>query len=139
MRLLIMVVVLFLNTLSWTVEADMVVVVSKNSSFVELTERQIKRIFLSKTRRLSNGSRIQTLELSNTDLKAQFYEKVAGKNLRQLNSYWTTLIFTGKGKPPKNVDKAEALLNELSENPSAIAYVPVEYLDDRLKVVHRVQ
>ncbi len=138
MRLLVILVALLLGSLSWTTQADMVVVVAKNSSIAELTERQIKRIFLSKTRRL-DGSRIQTLELSNVDLKAQFYEKVAGKNLRQLNSYWTTLIFTGKGKPPKNVDKAEALLNELSGNPSAIAYMPVEYLDDRLKVVHRVE
>ena len=138
MRLLVILVTLLLGSLSWTTQADMVVVVAKNSSIAELTERQIKRIFLSKTRRL-DGSRIQTLELSNVDLKAQFYEKVAGKNLRQLNSYWTTLIFTGKGKPPKNVDKAEALLNELSGNPSAIAYMPVEYLDDRLKVVHRVE
>ena len=138
MRLLVILVTLLLGSLSWTTRADMVVVVAKNSSIAELTERQIKRIFLSKTRRL-DGSRIQTLELSNVDLKAQFYEKVAGKNLRQLNSYWTTLIFTGKGKPPKNVDKAETLLNELSGNPSAIAYMPVEYLDDRLKVVHRVE
>ena len=138
MRLLVILVTLLLGSLSWTTQADMVVVVAKNSSIAELTERQIKRIFLSKTRRL-DGSRIQTLELSNVDLKAQFYQKVAGKNLRQLNSYWTTLIFTGKGKPPKNVDKAETLLNELSGNPSAIAYMPVEYLDDRLKVVHRVE
>lgn len=138
MRLLIVLMTLVLTTFSWSAKAEIVVVVAKSSSIANLTEREIRRIFLSKSRRL-NGNRVQPFELSNADFKAQFYEKVAGKNLRQLNSYWTTLIFTGKGKPPKNVDKAEALLNALSDNPSAIAYMPVEYLDDRLKVVHRVE
>lgn len=138
MRLLTLLMAMVLMVFPWTAKAEIVVVVAKSSSIASLTEREIRRIFLAKSRRL-NGSRVQPFELSNEDFKAQFYEKVTGKNLRQLNSYWTTLIFTGKGKPPKNVDKAETLLNALSDNPSAIAYMPVEYLDDRLKVVHRVE
>lgn len=124
---------------SLQVRAEMVVVVAKTSLIAELTEREIKRIFLAKTRRLRDGSRVQPVELSNSSYKEQFYRKVTGKNLRQLNSYWTTLIFTGKGKPPRKMDKKEALLSEVATNPSAIAYLPEEYLDGRFKVIHIVR
>ncbi len=139
MRLLIMLMMLILWSCSWQVRADMVVVVAKTSSITELTEREIKRFFLAKTRRLRNGRRIQPMELSGSDYKEHFYRLVAGKNLRQLNSYWTTLIFTGKGRPPKSMDKIEALVTEIANNPSAITYLPEEYLDERLKVVYIVR
>jgi len=130
---------LLLIILPVTTQAEMVVVVAKSSSMMELTEREIRRIFLAKTRRLNNGLRIQPIELSNAEYKARFYQKVTGKTLHQLNSYWTTLIFTGKGKPPKNLDKTHDLLDELAANPMAIAYLPDKLIDDRLKVVHIVR
>lgn len=36
-----------------------------------------------------------------------FYREIAGKTLPQINSYWTTLIFTGKGKPPRSIDETD--------------------------------
>ena len=53
---------------------------------------------------LADGNRVQPMELSDLGYKAIFYREISGKTLPQINSYWTTLIFTGKGKPPKNID-----------------------------------
>lgn len=118
--------------------AEMVVVVAKSSVVTNLTEREVRRIFLSKMSRLNNGERIQPFELSNQEYKAEFYHKVTGKTLHQLNSYWTALIFTGKGKPPRNLDDTQALLTEVVANPAAITYMPSEYLNEHLRVIHRV-
>jgi len=118
------------------VYSDLVVVVAKSSEIPQLSQREVQRIFLAKTRYASNGQRLEPYELSNDDYKSYFYKQISGKDLSQLNSYWTTLIFTGKGKPPKSVGHRNSLLDKLLRNPKAISYIPEEYLDDRFKVVH---
>ena len=116
--------------------AEMAVVVHKDSSVEKLDQRQVANIFLSKTNRMADGSRVVPLELSNAEYKEVFYKEIAGKTLSQINSYWTTLIFTGKGKPPKGIEEIQGLIDELADNLKAISYLPIEQTTEAMKVVY---
>lgn len=122
--------------LSLTARAELVVVVGKDSPVEQLARSEVANIFLAKTNRLANGSRIQPLELSDEKVKAVFYQMISGKTLPQINAYWTTLIFTGKGRPPKNIDQASRLIEKLENDPRAISYLPQEKVNESMRVVH---
>ena len=129
-------ILLLLSMSSVTYATEMVVVVQKDSSVGALKQHQVANIFLSKTNRMADGSRVVTLELSNAEYKEIFYKKIAGKTLSQINSYWTTLIFTGKGKPPKGIEKTQSLIDELADNLKAISYLPIDKTTEAMKVVY---
>ena len=122
--------------LAATVKAEILVVVGENSPIESLNEKEVANIFLAKTNRLADGGRVTPLELSGQEHKAKFYHRISGKSPSQITSYWTTLIFTGKGKPPKEFKERKTLLGELSSNPAAITYIPAEQLSGRMKVVY---
>ena len=115
--------------------AQLVVVASQESTLTTLTQKEVSRIFLAKTNRLPNRAKASPLELNNQDYKAKFYRTISGKNLNQLHSYWTTLIFTGRGKPPKSTASIEVMKELLAQNQNAIAYLPAELVDSSMKVL----
>jgi hypothetical protein len=100
------------------------VVVSSESSIQSISKEEISRIFLSKTKVLPNSQKALTLELRNTKYQKDFYESICGKSLKQLKKYWATVIFTGKGQPPKKMQEVEDILTIVKENMNAIAYIP---------------
>lgn len=116
--------------------ADLAVVAARGSPIERLDAREVADIFLAKTTRLPDGSRVQPLELSDEGVKAEFYREISGKTLPQINSYWTTLIFTGKGRPPRNVEEIHRLIELLNSNPYAITYLPKGRITESMKVLH---
>ncbi len=115
--------------------AELAIVVAKESPLQSLQKSDAANIFLAKTNRLADGSRIKPLELDDDNIKADFYKQVTGKTLPQINSYWTTLIFTGKGRPPRSLKESRRLIDLLKSDPQTITYLPIEQVDESLKVV----
>jgi hypothetical protein len=130
---------IFLLLLATTSHAELVVVAGKDSLIEKMDKRQVADIFLAKTTRLIGGSRVQPIELLNNDAKATFYFEISGKTIAQVNSYWTTLIFTGKGKPPKNVKEIGRLTEILNSDPYAITYLPLNQITESMKILHVFQ
>jgi hypothetical protein len=60
---------------------------------------------------------------------------ISRKTPSQINSYWTTLIFTGKGKPPRELSTQQKLFDELAKNPGAITYLSSTQVNAEVKVV----
>lgn len=131
-RLLILIALLAANPC----HADLAVVVGKGSAIDKLDQREVANIFLAKTTRLANGNRVRPVELSDDGYKALFYREISGKTLAQINSYWTTLIFTGKGRPPKNVEETGRLIELLNSDPHAIGYLPLGQITESVKVLY---
>jgi len=114
-----------------------VVVVAKNSSINHLTSQDIANIFLARTTRFPNGEKAIPLELKSSKIRDDFYQKISGKTARQLNAYWTTLIFTGKGKPAKGYPTPDDLLSKFNSNIGTIAYLSDTLVTDQMKIVYR--
>jgi len=121
---------ILLFSLALAANAEIAVVVSKDSSISTMNKREISQIFLSKTRRLPNGDMAVTVESDEQQVQNEFYEEISGKNQKQLKAYWTTLIFTGKGQPPRKLKESKDVLEFVEKNPNAIGYVPLEQIDE---------
>jgi ABC-type phosphate transport system substrate-binding protein len=108
------------------------IVVAQNSPIQTITKCEIKNIFLSKTKQFANGDRTYAVELYKSDSSKLFYSYISDKSPKQLRSYWSRLIFTGKGRPPKKFNDLQQLTTFLVQTPNAIGYLPLASVDQEL-------
>ncbi len=120
--------------------SEISVIVSKKAQISTISTNDISKIFLSKTKRLPNGEIAQTVELDDENVKSEFYQQISKKNQKQLRAYWATMIFTGKGQPPKSINSIEELYRYLEQNQNAISYVDSSFVDStKIKVLYVIK
>lgn len=126
---------LWLST--WTgAHAQVVVIVSAKSPVNTLSRQQVSNIFLGRSHAYPNGSPAIPLDLQiGTGLREEFTEKVHGIAPSQLNAYWSRMVFTGKGNPPKEAIPPEIAVKLTASNARVISYVDRGWVDDSVKVI----
>lgn len=119
--------------------AGIAVVTGKGSAVDSVTIADAKNVFLKKKDSL-NGVRLIPLDLPKEDASREtFYEVVVNKTPDQLLSYWSRLIFTGKGVPPEEASSVEELSYLLSQNLNLIGYVAADKVTSDMKVVLEIK
>lgn len=125
--------------LSITVSAkDIAVVISNKFELNSLTQTEVKRIFLAKSKHL-HGKKVKVIELKDAPCKDVFYKTITNKTEDELHSYWVTLVFTGKAKPPIQIKSVNSLLDRISEDKLTITYLPVDKVTDAMRVLYTLK
>jgi hypothetical protein len=65
----------------------------------------------------------------------EFVSKVVDKDEAQMKSYWSRLIFTGKGVPPKVIESDAEVKDLVARNPDTIGFIDAASADATVKVV----
>jgi ABC-type phosphate transport system substrate-binding protein len=115
--------------------ADFAIIVhpSNESSF---DESVISRIYTGKEKSFSNGNTIIPISQdSKNPTTEQFNSKLLNKGASQLRAYWSKLIFTGKGTPPKELENDSEVIKMVAANPNTIGFVSTSAVSDDVKVV----
>jgi len=116
--------------------ADVVPIVSTKSAVTSLSAGQVADIFLGKTSRFPDGSQAVPVDQpEESAARDRFYSQFTGKSPAQVKAYWSKIIFTGRGQPPRQVANAQEAKRFVLENPNAIAYIDASQLDDTVRVV----
>lgn len=115
--------------------ADIAVVVSKSSPVNKLTKDQVQDIFLSKKTSYPDGGSAVPLDNKESDVRDKFYDSVLEKTSAQVKSYWSKVIFTGKGTPPKEFDNSTEIKKIVASNPATIGYIDKSKVDASVKIV----
>ena len=132
-KMLLLAGVLLLSTLA---QAEIAVVMSAKTARVTLTQDQVADIFLGRRHRLPNGDRITPVDQAEGEaLRHAFYLKLVDKSPSQVKAHWSKLIFTGRGRPPKEVSDSEAVKRAVSAGQGRIGYIDSDALDASVKVV----
>ncbi|SEK41753.1 hypothetical protein SAMN05216214_102191 [Atopomonas hussainii] len=118
-----------LSVFSLSASAEVAVIVAASSG-ASPDKGAVANIFLGKDKSLKPID-----QKSWTPAKDAFYSNVVGKNEAQLKSYWSGLVFTGKGTPPKSVDSDAAVVGEVAGSGEAIGYVDSAAVNDSVKVL----
>ena len=117
---------------SW---ADVAVIVHPSVT-ATASAKDISRVFLGKSKSLPGGHKVKPVGLSDgNSARDEFNEKVLKKSNSQLKSYWSKLIFTGKGQPPKELGSDADMVNQVSSDPGSIGYISKENVTDAVKVL----
>lgn len=116
--------------------ADVVVVVSAKSPVTALTKNQIVDIFLGKSNRFPDGSPAEPIDqVEGSAVRDEFYREFADKSPAQIKAYWSKIIFTGRGAPPREVANDLAMKRLIIAHPNDIGYIDRDMVDGSVKVL----
>lgn len=119
--------------------AEVVVIVNAASPVASASADDIAQVFLGKSSEIGGNDVVAVDQTEGNPSRAVFYTKVVQKEPSQLTAYWSRLIFTGKGSPPKQVggdaDVAEAVLDD----ESALGYVDSTAVVEGVKVIYTIK
>ena len=112
-----------------------VAVIVHPSNANALDEAAVSKIFLGREKSFADGKSVVPLSLTeNAPASAAFNDAVLKKSSSQLKAYWSKLVFTGKGTPPKEIATDEEMIKLVAANPSVIGYVDASKVDASVKV-----
>jgi hypothetical protein len=117
-----------LATLSWGCHAEWVVVA--NPAVGPLTKDQVADIYLGKSQAL-NPLDMPEGSPGYTD----FYKKATGRDVAQVKSTWSRIVFTGKGQAPKQLPDSAAVKKAVAADPKGVGYIEKSAVDGTVKVV----
>ena len=113
-----------------------VVVIANPAGPDALSKAQVSKLYLGKSKKLPNGVKAQVIEqVTGSAIRGEFHAGVTGKSDSQLQAYWSRLVFTGKGKPPKAIGSPALIRSQVASHANAIAYIDSSEVDDTVKVV----
>jgi ABC-type phosphate transport system substrate-binding protein len=105
-------------------------VVVGHPSAAALSKDQVADLFLGKSQALT------PLDLNDgSPLYAAFYRKATGREVAQVKSTWSRVVFTGKGQPPKQLPDAAAVKKAVAADPKAVGYIEKSAVDGSVKVL----
>jgi ABC-type phosphate transport system substrate-binding protein len=116
--------------------ADVVAVVSSKSTVTTLSKSDVMDIFLGRASRFPNGAEAVPIDQAvGSPVRDEFYLKVLGKSPAQIKAFWSNIIFTGRGRPPRAVADSAEVKKRIIEDPAAIGYIEEKFVDDSVRVV----
>ncbi len=115
---------------------DIVVIVNPASGVNSLSLGEAKKIFLIKKKNFPNGEKAKPVEQAEGSATRDiFNNKVLKKNNLQYKAYWSKIIFSGKGIPPKSMADDATVKTFVAATIGAIGYVDSGLVDSSVKVV----
>lgn len=116
--------------------AEFVVIVSARNPVSALRADQVAAIFLSQSGRFPGGGEAVPLDLPlGSALRDDFYHAVAARTPALMKAYWTKMVFTGRGQPPRELANSAAARRLVADNPAMIAYIDKSALDPSVKTI----
>lgn len=121
--------VITLSALAGAAQAQVAVIINPAAPKAP-TQAEVANIFLGKDKSLKG------FDLKGwNSTKEKFYGQVTSKNEAQLKSYWSGLIFTGKGQPLASVADDAAMVAQIAAEANAIGYVDAAAVTPTVKVL----
>lgn len=106
------------------------VVVIGHPSAAALTKDQVADVFLGKSQALTPVDMADA-----SPLYADFYKKATGRDVAQVKSTWSRVVFSGKGQAPKQLADAAAVKKAVAADPKAVGYIDKAAVDGSVKVL----
>lgn len=103
-----------------------------------LDEASVSKIFLGREKSFADGTSVVPLSLTDSAPASDtFNDTVLKKSSSQLKAYWSKLVFTGKGTPPKEIASDSEMLKLVAANPSIVGYIDASKVDASVKVAFK--
>jgi ABC-type phosphate transport system substrate-binding protein len=117
-----------LSAAAFAAQAQIVVI--GNPASGALTKDEVADLFLGK-----NQSLTPIDQQDGSPVYADFYKKATGRDVAQIKSTWSRIVFSGKGQAPKQLPDSAAVKKAVAADPKAVGYVEKAAVDGTVKVV----
>lgn len=120
--------------------AELAIIVNNDNVTNDIAVEEVVNIFLGKSHSLPDGTKVVPIDQREGELaRSVFYRDLVKKSQSQLNSYWSRIIFAGKGQPPFTVTNSQEVMEFIAANQNMIGYVETDVVDESVKVILIIQ
>jgi hypothetical protein len=134
--------ILLLGSLgSWSAARaqDVVLVVNKSVQISEISNADLRAIFMGTRTRFADGSHAVPVTLKGGPAHEVFLKNHVGEGPEEFRSQWRKVVFTGQGAMPKAFDSESALIEYVADTPGAVGYVSRISSQNRVKLLATVK
>ena len=96
---------------------------------------ELRRVFLEEKNSLGNGTHVEPVLGKNGPVHAAFLQEYLGRSEDDLQTYYRTLVFTGKGSMPKAFGSDAEVVAYVARTRGAIGYVSSAVNADGVKTL----
>lgn len=114
----------------------LVVVVSAQSRVTTIPRLHLEDIYLGRATRFPNGEPVEPIDQkSGSEAWKTFYETYLGRSPAQIKAHWSKLIFTGRGRPPREAASGREVRELVAADSRVIGYIDSDLVDESVRVV----
>lgn len=115
---------------------NIAIITHPGSSAVGITANETVRIYLGKSGTFGKDTPAKPVDQKpGSPARIKFYKEVIKLSDRQVKTHWSKLMFSGRGRPPKELDSDIAVKNWVASNPNSLGYVDGSVLDNSVKIL----
>ncbi|PWT99027.1 MAG: hypothetical protein C5B51_27985 [Terriglobia bacterium] len=103
--------------------ADLKIIANPSVSASSLSSDELKGVFLATKTSLGDGSHVEPVLEKGGPVHESFLKTYLGKTDNALETYYRSLVFTGKGSMPKTVAGDADVVEYVAKTKGAIGYV----------------
>jgi len=103
--------------------ADIKVIANSSVGASSVSTDELKGVFLATKSSLSDGSHVEPVLLKSGAVHEAFLKEYVGKSDTALETYYRSLVFTGKGSMPKALATDAEVVAYVEKTKGAIGYV----------------
>jgi hypothetical protein len=115
--------------------ADLKVIANGSVSATMVSAEELKGVFLSTKTSLSDGSHVEPVLEKSGAAHELFLKQIVGKTDSALETYYRSLVFTGKGSMPKTLASDAEMVAYVAKTKGAVGYVSATASAEGVKVL----
>ncbi len=118
--------------------ADLKVIANPSVGASSISADELKGVFLGTKTSLSDGSRVEPVLEKGGPTHDAFVKEYLGKTDAALQTYYRSLVFTGKGSMPKTLGADSDVVADVARTKGAIGYVSTGASTDGVKTYDQI-
>ena len=116
-------------------QAEVAVIIAADNG-ATASPAEISRMFLGKLKKFGDGSKVEVVYAKEgSATRSEFDKKALGKSPSQIKAYWSKLLFSGKGSPPKELGSDAEIKAKVAAGGGVIGYIDASAVDGTVKVI----
>jgi ABC-type phosphate transport system substrate-binding protein len=136
MKILLRLLVAGAALLSLRAFAEIAVVVDPAVPLDSISIEQLERLYLNRPDRYPEGVKLVPLDRqAGSEIRKQFVQKVLWKTEVEVAQFWSRRMYSGKGRPPRQLRDDGDVIEEVTANPGDVGYIDADSVSDQVKVL----
>jgi ABC-type phosphate transport system substrate-binding protein len=115
---------------------EIVIVVSADNPVREIPRLHLADIYLGRTSRFPDDQPALPIDQEpDSPVRERFYQTFLGRSHAEVKAHWSKIIFTGRGRPPRDVPTGADVKRAVAGDAKAIGYIERRLVDESVRVV----
>lgn len=116
---------------------DIVIISNTDVPESSVDSNWVKNVYLGNITKWSNNEPIIISILKDKTTHKDFLKEYIHRHPSQFTAFWKNMVFTGRGKMPKEMSSNDEMVNFVANTKGAIGYISSGTKSDKVKIISK--